>query len=298
MYPGAGYCKTSYAAFVTRRLKRSLTICFCLFVLMLAGSSLQSGRAGAGEWTPAMNPGKWSDTIAIAGWDGLHTIEKSGALYRVDMNSGKKVQLGKPDFADTEFLVADTLYLFTIETDGSLYRISRSDGTWSQVGKDGDWKDTIAVVRHGHETLYSIEKSGALYRTDLSTGEWVQMGKADFANTRFMFKGDSFLFTLEADGSLYRISLSDGTWSRVGKAGDWKDTIVAASEFNRQMYTVEQNGALYETDPYTGVWKQLGKAEFGKAKFMCVASYWLFTIEGDDLYRIDLKTGARTALAK
>jgi hypothetical protein len=269
-----------------------------MFVLMLAGSSLQRGRAGAGDWTPAMNAGKWSDTIAMTAWDQIYTIEKSGALFRTDPNNGKRVQVGKPDFADTEFFFSDAVYLYTIETDGSLYRVSPADGAWSRVGQAGDWKDTIALVRHDYNTLYSIEKSGALYKTDLTNGEWMQLGKADFANTRFMFRGDLYLFTIEADGSLYRVDIGNGTWNRVGRPGDWKDTVVGASEFNQHMYTVEKNGALYETDGYTGTWKQLGKAEFGKAKFMCGAGNWLFTIEDGDLYRIDRKTGVRTAIGK
>lgn len=65
MYPSVGYCKPSYAAGATRRVKRSVTICFCMFALVLAGGSLQQARASAGDWTPAMNAGEWNDTIAL-----------------------------------------------------------------------------------------------------------------------------------------------------------------------------------------------------------------------------------------
>ncbi|MGH9970809.1 MAG: hypothetical protein ACREBG_23875 [Pyrinomonadaceae bacterium] len=299
MYSGVGYCKTSYAALVTRPVKRSLTICFCVLVLMLGGSSLQRGRADARDWAPAMNAGKWSETIAMTSWVGnLYTIEKSGALYRTDPTSGKRVQVGKPDFADTEFLFTENNYLYTIETDGSLYRVNQGDGTWVQVGQAGDWKDTIALVL-GTNTFWSIERNGALYRTDLTTGQWAQLGKADFADTRFMFRigHEVYIYTIEANGSLYRISLADGSWRSVGTDGDWKDTIVGAT-FRDRIYTVEQSGALYATDVATGAWKQIGKTEFRKAKFMVAAHDSLYTIEDGDLYRINPMTGIRTEIGK
>ena len=173
MYPG--YCQPSYVAGATWQVKRSLTICFCMFVL-LAGSSLQQVRAVARDWTPGVNAGEWDNTIALTTLNGyLYTIEKSGALYRTDLTNGKWVQLGKTDFANTAFLFAGTQNLYTIETDGSLYRVSPVNGAWSRVGQAGDWKRTSALVILNN-SLYSIESSGALYRTDLSSGRWVQVG--------------------------------------------------------------------------------------------------------------------------
>ncbi len=301
MYPGRGYWKTSYVALGTRRVKRGLTICFCVFALMLAGSSLKRGRADAGDTTRAMNAGKWSATIVMMAYGQVYTIEKSGALYVTNPTSGKRVQLGKPDFADTEFMFTNwggTLY--TIEADGSMYRVN-NDGTWIGVGQAGDWKDTIALVSV-FSTIYTIERNGALYKTELDTGRWVQVGKADFANTRFMFRYGNpgvefYLYTIEDDGSVYRINPENGTWIRVGKPGDWKDTILAA-QGHRTFYTVERNGALYKTDMATATWKQIGKAEFGNVRFMCGSYNGLYIIEDGDLYSIDQITGRRTAIGK
>lgn len=292
MYASVSYCKTSYAA-LTRRVKRSVMICFCVFVVLLAEGSLPA-QVITHDWIPA---GRGSDTIAMTVLDGLYTIEKNGALYRTDTATGKRLQSGKPEFANTEFLFAKTGYLYTIETDGSLYRISASDGSWKRVGEAGDWKNTIALFPMTLDTLYSIERSGALYKTDLASGRWVQLGKAEFANTRFMFGDGVYLYTIEADGSLYRVSSRNGTWSGLGRAGDWKNTIVGTS-YKTGIYTVEQDGALYETDMSTGAWKQIGKAEFGKAKFMRWFSNALYIMEDDGLYRVNPTTGSRTAVSK
>ena len=105
MYPGAGYWQTSHDEGVAMRVKRSLSICFSILVLILAVASLQQSRVSAVHWTPAMNAGEWNNTIALTILGGrLYTIEKSGLLYRTDLTNGKWVQLGKADFANTQFL--------------------------------------------------------------------------------------------------------------------------------------------------------------------------------------------------
>ena len=246
------------------------------------------------KWIP---PGNGSDTIAMTTHNGLYTIEKSGALYRTDSNTGHRLQSGKPEFANTEFLFGQSGSLYTIETDGSLYRISASDGSWARVGKAGDWKNTIALYPMNLFTLYSIERNGVLYKTDLDSGRWVQVGKAEFANTRFMFGDGVYLYTIEADGSLYRVNSRNGTWKRLGRAGDWKNTILGV-DYETRIYTVEQDGALYETDMRTGVWKQIGKAEFGKAKFISWYDDSLYIMEDDGLFRVNPGSGYRLLISK
>lgn len=297
MYSGEGYCKSSFRAGATPRVKRSLTIWFCMVILMVAGTSFERVRANAGDSTPATNAGEWGDTIALTILnDVLYTIEKSGALYRTDLNNGKWVQVGKAEFANTQFMFGDRQSLYTIETDGSLYRVSPSDGTWSRIGQSGDWKDTGALAKLNN-SLYSIEKTGVLYRTDLTSGRWVQLGKAEFANTRFMFAAGLNLYTIETDGSLYRVNPQNGTWSGVGKPGEWKDTIVGTT-VKGTIYTVETDGVLYETDPMTGLWKQIGTEDFSKIQFIFGAGGSVYSIEDGDLYQINTNTGTRTAIGK
>ena len=125
--------------------------------------------------------GDWKDTVALVTLNNnLYSIERSGALYRTDLNSGRWVQLGKAEFANTEFMFTDGQNLYTIEADGSLYRVSPADGAWNHVGQAGDWKDTIAgATLNGR--IYTVERSGALYETSPATGAWKQIGKAEFA---------------------------------------------------------------------------------------------------------------------
>lgn len=297
MYPAVGCCKTIYASLVNRRVKRSLTICFCMFLLMLAGGAFQQVRAGVGEPRSTMSAGEWDNTIALTIFGGfLYTIEKSGGLYRTDPGSGKWVQIGKPEFANTAFMFSDALNLYTIETDGSLYRVIPANGAWNRLGEAGGWKDTMAVATWNN-SLFSIEKDGALYRTDLGTGRWAQVGKAEFGDTRFLFSSGPNLYTIERDGSLYRVNPANGAWSAVGVSGTWRNTIVGTM-LNGQIYTVEGHGGLYETNPATGVWKQIGKAEFGKTQFLFGQAGSLYTIEAGDLYRINPTNGAWVAVGK
>lgn len=296
MYQGVD-CKTSYDARAPRQVKRSVTIGFCLFVLLLAGGSLQTARVSAVNWTLAMNAGDWSNTIALTTLSGrLYTIEKSGALYRTDLTTGQWIQVGKPEFANTRFMFSDGRSLYTIETSGSLYRINPANGAWSGVGPPGAWKDTMAVVTLNGD-LYSIERSGALYRTDLTAGRWVQVGKPEFANTRFVFSDSQNLYTIEANGSMYRVNPGNGSWAGIGSSGAWKNTIVG-STMDGLIYTVEQSGALFGTSPATGAWKQIGKADFGRTQFMFGTDGSLYTVEAGGLYRINPSTGSWVQVTK
>lgn len=294
MYPLSGHCTTSYVAPVTPRAKRSLTISFCMFVLLLAAAPLPVRAVGS---SPAIIAGAWSGTIALTTLGGsLYTIEKSGALYRTDLSSGRWVQLGKADFGNTAFMFADEQSLYTIETDGSMYRVSPMNGSWSRLGQAGAWKDTVALVPLS-SSLYSVERSGALYRTNLANGGWAQLGKPEFAGTTFIFTDGQSLYTIEMNGSLYRVNPASGAWSRVGAAGEWGHTIAGAS-LNGRIYTVERGGALYETNPATGAWKQIGKADFGKTEFLFGTGASLYSIETGDLYRINPANGAWVAVGK
>jgi len=287
---------TSYTAVVwTRRVSRRLTICFCLLFLVLAAGRFQP--AAAHNWSPPSNAGEWGNTTALTVLGGsLYTIEKSGALYRTDLTTGKWIQLGKPEFANTAFLFSHGQSLFTIETDGSLYRVSPADGTWNRVGEAGAWRGTLALVVLDNN-LYSVERSGALYQTDLTSFRWIKLGKAEFGNTRFMFANSPNLFTIEADGSLYRVSPVDGSWGRIGSAGAWVNTIVGTT-LNGKFYSVERDGALYETNLTIGGWKQIGKAEFRNSRFIFSSGASLYTIEGGGLYRINPSNGAWVEVGK
>jgi hypothetical protein len=293
MYPVEAFNRPTYAAGMTLRVKRSVAICFCMFVLILAEGSLQAQVDSSG-WIRA---GNGNDTIAMTSHNSLFTIEKGGALYRIDPTTGMRRQTGKAEFANTKFLFGQSGYLYTIETDGSLYRISPVDGSWVLVGQAGSWKNTIALFPMIPTLLYSVESNGALYKTDLTKVRWVQLGKPEFANTRFIFGRDQYLYTIESDGSLYRVNPRNGRWRGLGRAGEWKGTVLATS-FKTRIYTVEQNGALYETDMGTGAWKQIGKPEFAKAKFMSWLDDSLYILEDDGLYRVNPTTGIRTAVGK
>ena len=289
MYPSD--CNPSHTAARQRRL----TICFCLFMLVLATGRFQP--AVAHNSPPPINAGEWSNTIALTVLaDSLYTIEKSGALYRTDLTTGKWIQLGKPAFANTAFLFSHGQSLFTIETDGSLYRVRPADGSWNRVGEPGVWRGTLALVVLD-DNLYSIETSGVLYRTDLTSFRWAKLGKAEFGNTRFMFANSPNVFTIEADGSLYRINPVDGSWSRIGSAGAWINTIVGTT-LNGKFYSVEKDGALYETNLTIGGWKQIGKAEFRNSRFIFGAGTSLYTIENGGLYRINPGNGAWVEVGK
>ncbi|MCX6349434.1 MAG: PQQ-binding-like beta-propeller repeat protein [Candidatus Aureabacteria bacterium] len=251
--------------------------------------------AGEGAWQQVGKAGDWANTIAGAALnDRIYTAESSGALYATDPSAGTWKQIGKPDFAGTQFLFAASGKLFSIEKSGSLYSISPDDGSWAAVGKAGDWVNTIAGTVLG-DHIYTVESSGALYATDSTAGTWKQIGKPAFAACRFLLAASGKLFSIENSGSLYGIDPEDGSWVQVGKTGDWVNTI-AGTVLGDQIYTVESSGALYATNPDTGVWKQIGKPDFAGARFIFVCGGSLFAIEeSGNLYRVDVGAGASPA---
>jgi hypothetical protein len=245
-------------------------------------------QAQAGSWKPVGKPGDWVGTIAGAALNNkIYTVEASGALYVTEPASGVWKQVGKNDFANTQFLFAAAGKLFSIEKDGSLYAINPVDGSWKGVGTAGSWAGTIAgAPLNGN--IYTVEKSGALYVTDPASGLWTQIGKNDFANTKYLFAAAGKLFSIEKDGSMYAVNPADGSWKRLGQAGAWSGTICGTGS-DRRILTVEASGSLYETDTASGVWRQLGQPAFAATRFMFMCGGSLYTIEqGGSLYQVNV----------
>ncbi len=257
-----------------------------LCMLVLAASLCLPAQAGS--WKVVGKAGDWAGTIAGVTLDGrIYTAESSGALYVTEPATGAWKQIGKKDFANTQFLFAAIGKLFSIEKDGSLYTISPLDGSWQGVGKAGGWAGTIAGVALNNK-IYTVETSGALYVTDPATGIWKQLGKNDFAATKFLIAAANKLFSIEKDGSLYAISPVDGSWKRLGQAGSWAGTICGVGAGER-ILTVEAGGSLYETETASGAWKPLGQPAFAATRFMFFCGGTLYTIEkGGSLYQVSL----------
>jgi hypothetical protein len=147
MSPNANFNGSRQTTNRSRRGNRSVQIGLWMLLLMVAASPLLLATTRINHAKPGVHVSDWSNTIALTVLNGdLYTVEKSGALYRTDLNAGSWVQVGKADFANTAFLFADNRDLFTIETDGSLYRISPGNGAWVRVGQAGEWRNTKAVV--------------------------------------------------------------------------------------------------------------------------------------------------------
>jgi hypothetical protein len=219
-------------------------------------------------WAPALGqparrpigkPGAWLGTLAgVVSGGRLYTIEASGALYVTDLSKGTWRQVGKPDFANTAFLVDLGTRLATIEKDGSLYLVNPADGSWRRSGRARDWAGTTAAaVLDGR--LYTTEASGALYVTDPEAGTWQALGKPEYKGTRQMFALGGRLLTIGADGSLYAVSPADGGWTRVGSSGEWRN-VLAGTVAGGSICTIEADGALYATDPQAGARRRLGPA--------------------------------------
>jgi hypothetical protein len=244
---------------------------------------------------PIGKAGDWAGTlVGVLSGRTLYTIEKSGALYATDLSSGVWQKLGKPDFANTAFLIDVGTRLATIERDGTLYLVSPADGSWRRSGKPGDWAGTTAAASLGGR-LFTTEAGGALYVTDPEAGTWRQLGKLDFAGTRHMFATAGKLFTIETSGALYAVSPTDGSWARVGAAGAWRNVLTGTSTDGR-IYTIEQDSALYATDPGTGSRQSLGS--FPGTQLVFGSSVGLTTLDAaGSLFAVELSSGAPRAAA-
>lgn len=238
--------------------------------------------------------GNWNDTTALAVLNGdLYTIEKSGALKRTNLSTGKIVPVGKADFAYTRIMLAGSDSLVTIDSSGNLKRINPKDGTWKQLGQAGNWAKSIDFAMVGDQ-LYTVESGGELYRTNTTTGAWEQIGGADFVPSKFLMTVGDQLYAIEHDGDLRVIDKATGAWKQIGNSGDWLDTRLATS-FNGKIYTLEGGSPskLFETDPKTGTWKQIGKRDF-RTKYLFPAGSSLYSIEFEGkMYRVDPVTGAQ-----
>ena len=250
-------------------------------------------------WTLVLQTpyGNWVDTTALAVLNGdLYTIEKSGALKRTNLSTGKVVAVGKADFANTRIMVAGSS-LFTIDTSGNLNLINPGDGTRKQVGKSGDWAKSTAFAMVGDQ-LYTVESGGELYSTNTAAGVWKQVGGPDFVRSKYLLAAGDQLYSIEHDGDLHAIDKATGAWKQVGDSGEWLDTRLATS-LNGKIYTLGGGSpsTLYETDPKTGAWKQIGKKRDFRTKYLFPAGSSLYSIEFDGkMYRIDPVTGVQVAV--
>lgn len=161
-----------------------------------------------GRWKRIGDQGGWANTLAGIAYPidekkgHLVTIESNGGLYITDPSQLLRLQIGKSEFQDTQFMfLGDDSWLYTIESDGSLYKVDPVEGSWKRMGKPGDWRNTLAGAQLNHY-LYTAETSGALYRTNLVTGQWTRLQREGFEKTAFMFAALKAIYTIDTDGSL------------------------------------------------------------------------------------------------
>ena len=270
------YCKTIHLEEFAQMnlITKAFTASLCDFVILIFGVQL----ALAGNWDNTKH--------AVVLKDKLYTIEVSGTLYVTDLSTGKWTQLGKPDFAKTNFLFATTSNLVTIESDGNLYLIDPNTGSWKGIGKAGNWKRTMVGATIG-ERLYTVESEGALFETNTSTGAWRQIGNTDFVRTKFFFANANSLFSIEHIGDFFSIDPATGVKQRIGSSNDWSETI-RGTVHGGKLFSKESNGGIYETDTASGRWKKIGNSDFVKSNFLFAAGGSLYTIDfSGDLFRLD-----------
>jgi hypothetical protein len=277
-----------------------LLACCCLIALVaplgaappprdvyLLGVGLnQAGEAGG--WVRVGVAGGWKSTTAGAFHNGrLFTTDAAGRLWRTNPETGRRAQVGKPEFAATRHVFAAGDGLYTVEESGNLYRVDPKDGDWEQVGPDGGWKAARAgAVLNGK--LYTAESDGTLQATDLATGKREQVAPHGFAAGRLLVASGDRLYLIESNGNLSRVDPAEGDQARLGTAGAWK-RVLAGAVLNGKLYTAETDGTLRETDLGTGQREQIGGAEFGNTTFMAAGGVSLFTIEADgNLYRVSV----------
>src|ERR1043166_3240992 len=113
--------------------------------------------------TNAIHAADRSNTTHMVAFGGkLYTVEKGGALYRIDPTNGKGVQIGKPEFGGAHFLFAGASGLLLLDNDNVLFRVSATDGSAKRVGKPGENRDTFIATTIG-DRLYSIDTDGVLF---------------------------------------------------------------------------------------------------------------------------------------
>ena len=87
-----------------------------------------------GSWRGVGQSGAWRNTIVGATLNGrIYTVERGGTLYETNPATGAWKQIGKPEFAKTDYMFGTGDSLYTIES-GNLYRVNPVTGAWGPVG--------------------------------------------------------------------------------------------------------------------------------------------------------------------
>src|SRR5882762_2206356 len=113
-------------------------------IAILSAIPLVAQRVPA-DWQQIGKAGEWSETVAMAGMNGLiWSIESDGTLFKTDKR-GNYEQVGpKGSFQHVTMIEALDGLPYTIEG-GTLYLTDPETGNWRQLGEKGAWGNTAAL---------------------------------------------------------------------------------------------------------------------------------------------------------
>ncbi|MBL0068316.1 MAG: hypothetical protein IPP93_10550 [Chitinophagaceae bacterium] len=211
----------------------------------------------------------------------LYTIDRSGAINKMDLTTGDYTPVGKSTFARAKHFFALSGRLYIIENDGGMVQIDPATGNWTSISPMNYWTQINSVITVG-SILFMIE-NGVMYRySGFNNSNRTAIGEAEFYSPGIMFSDNQTmkLYSVTDDRSFYDINLSTGKWTRIGDKKAWKGAWGGAV-VNGKLYTVENPGLFFEAPITDGVKKQLDNTQFTKARFLFGEAGKLYTITSE-----------------
>ena len=211
----------------------------------------------------------------------LYTIDRSGAINKMDLTTGDYTPVGKSTFAKARHFFAVSNKLYIIESDGGMVQVDPVTGNWTSISPMNYWNEINSVITVG-SILYMIE-NGVLYRyAGFNKATRKAVGEAEFYSPGIMFADNTAMkmYSVTDDRSFYDINISTGKWTRIGDKKAWKGAWGGAV-LNGKFYSVENPGLFFEASITDGVKKQLDNTQFTKTRFLFAEAGKLYTITSE-----------------
>lgn len=163
----------------------------------------------------------------------------------------------------------------------------------------GSFVFTADDAAHGQEYFYGTGSNGtAMYRTDIATGASTLLGSSGYTSTwAGAFHPDGVFYTLINSRQLGSVDLSTGAATPVGPDLSPETLYGLEVAAGGQMYAAGPAGGFYGVNTTTGAFNFLGS--MGISGLMDLAfdrSGTLFALAMNNLYTVDMSTGAATLL--
>ena len=169
---------------------------------------------------------------------------------------------------------------------GNLGTVDTS-GNVNYIGNMGTTMYDIAMDNNGN--LWGIS-SRELYSIDANTGSATLVGALGHFANALVFGNDGTLYAA-GNSSLFSVDIATGVASIIGDIG-FRSSGDLEFDDNNQLYMSDINGNLIGVDYSNGAGSLIGAMGISNAYGLAFVNGSMFAYSGNDIYGVDLATGA------